>query len=256
VVPHGPLHRLPFEALDVGGDRAWLDAGPPVVYGPSGSVLQWCRKRRDAQRGASPRYEVVAVGDADFASLQPLPGSRREVESIRATLGADASVALLGKEATAARLFEMAPKARYLHLATHLIADERQRFGQSRLLLTPDGDEGAVSLHDLLERWRDRIPGCALVVLSACDALRGPLQRDEGPYAMPVGFLYAGAAAVVGSLWRVGDASAADLFSDFYARLREGKPKLQAFTEARRALRRKHADARHWAAFVYIGDPR
>ena len=73
---------------------------------------------------------------------------------------------------------------------------------------------------------------------------------------MPLGFLYAGAPAVIGSLWRVDDASTAELFADFYRRLAKGTPKLQAFTEARKALKKKYPQPYHWAAFVYIGDPR
>jgi len=93
-------------------------------------------------------------------------------------------------------------------------------------------------------------------VLSACETHAGPLQKNEGPYALPVGFLFAGAPAVIASLWRVDDASTAELFADFYKRLAAGTPKLQAFTEARRALRKKYPAPYHWAPFVYIGDPR
>jgi len=256
VIPHGPLHRLPFEVLEVGKRRLWLDAGPPVVYGYSGSVLQWCRKRRDAQRGTKPLHDVVALGGAEYAPpLPPLPGSKREVESIRDAFGRESTVGLLGREATAGRLFDLAPKARYLHLATHLIADRTVGFGQSRLLLTPEGDEGWLTLHDVLEHWRDRLSGCELVVLSACETHKGPFHKDEGPYAMSLGFLYAGAPAVIGSLWRVDDESTADLFADFYRRLKTAG-KLQAFTDARRELRKKYPEPRFWAPFVYIGDPR
>ena len=68
--------------------------------------------------------------------------------------------------------------------------------------------------------------------------------------------MYAGTPAVIASLWRVDDASTAELFADFYARLAKGEDKLAAFTAARLALRKKHPDPYHWAAFVYIGDPR
>ena len=168
---------------------------------------------------------------------------------------------LLGEDATKARLFKLAPQARYLHVATHQLVDETERRGYSRLALTlprvatPD-DDGFLSLYELFEHWRDRLSGCELVVLSACETLKGPLQKDEGPYAMPLGFLYAGAPAVIGSLWRVDDASTAELFSDFYARLKKGKGKLEAFTEARQALRKKYREPYFWAPFIYLGDPR
>ena len=93
-------------------------------------------------------------------------------------------------------------------------------------------------------------------MLSACETLKGPLQRDEGSYALPLGFLFAGAPAVIGSHWRVDDASTAELFADFYRRLAKGTPKLQAFTESRQALREKYPHPYFWAPFVYVGDPR
>jgi len=43
---------------------------------------------------------------------------------------------------------------------------------------------------------------------------------------------------------------------DFCRRLAEGKGKLEAFTEARKALAKRRPEPSHWAPFVYIGDPR
>jgi len=372
LVPHGVLHRLPFEALPWDG-ATWLEKGPPVAYVHSGSVLGWCRQRRDAQQGRNARFEVVALGDPVFArdhkaptlpeqgvlvvkaagpflvgdvlmaydgealgsrkdlrrarrkvsdaiedgerkpvpvrvkvwrrgseeefaikpgklgievaqqappvawrsmtrhhvgappggygQLDPLPGTRREVEAIGKLLGKQRVATLLGEEATTAALFRLAPQGRYLHLATHQIVDERPFGGFSRLALTTPplatpADDGFLTLNELFEGWRDRLSACELVVLSACETTKGPLQHDEGPYAMPLGFLYAGAPAVIASLWRVDDQSTAELFADFYARLAKGTPKLQAFTEARRALKQKYPQPYHWAPFVYIGDPR
>jgi hypothetical protein len=119
-------------------------------------------------------------------------------------------------------------------------------------------DDGFLKLIDLLEHWRDRLHGCELVVLSACETHRGPTQQDEAPFALPVGFMYAGCPSVIASLWRVDDQSTADLFSDFYQRLErsEGRDKLKAFTEARQALRKKYPEPYFWAPFIYIGGPR
>jgi len=117
-------------------------------------------------------------------------------------------------------------------------------------------DDGFLTLADVLAGWRGALAGCELVVLSACETQKGYEQRDEGVFALPVGVLYAGAPSVIASLWRVDDASTAELFADFYRRLADGKGKLEAFTEARRELRKKYPEPYHWAPFVYIGDPR
>jgi len=275
VVPHGALHRLPFETLVTSKGKLWLDELPPVAYAPSGSVLLWCRQRAGEQSDQETKYDLLALGDPvygagatpaiapvdHFGALPALPGTRREVESIRATRKSDRFLALLGERANEPELFRLAPKARILHLATHQLVDESEGGSFSRLALTapakptPDND-GFLSLYELIGHWRDRLSACELVVLSACETHKGPLQRDEGPYALPVGFLYAGTPRVIASLWRVDDQSTADLFSDFYKRLAAGKSKLEAFTEARKALRKKYPQPYFWAPFIYIGDPR
>jgi CHAT domain-containing protein len=169
---------------------------------------------------------------------------------------------LLGEEATKTRLFRLAPRARFLHLATHQLVDETDGASYSRLALTlppypTEEDDGFLTLLDLLEGWRDRLSACHLVVLSACETQRGAEQRDEGVFAMPVGFLFAGAPSVIASLWRVDDRSAAELMSAFYQRLaeREGRT-LAAFSEARKELRKVRPEPYHWAPFVFVGDPR
>jgi tetratricopeptide (TPR) repeat protein len=170
---------------------------------------------------------------------------------------------LLGEDATETELYATAPQARFLHLATHQLADETEFASYSSLALTlppvmTAADNGFLKLVDLFEHWRDRISRCELVVLSACETQRGRLQRDEGVFALPWGFMYAGAPSIVASLWRVNDVSTAELMSTFYERLRGGghESKLSAFTEARRQLRRRYAEPYFWAPFVYMGDPR
>ena len=301
VVPHGPLFRLPLETLvhepaaSASEARFWLDDGPPLAYGASIAVLAACRARRD-RRGVTPTLELLALGDPDFESeiaapeksqrfeidalrdrhgaLTRLPATGTECRTIEAALAGGAgdageiegvdspTVLLLGKEATERRLFELAPRARYLHLATHGIVDETDLASYSSLALTPvsadPGDDGFLRLRDLLRRWAGRLEACELVVLSACESQRGRLQLDEGYFAMPIGFLYAGAPAVVASHWKVEDESTAELMGEFYRCLarREGASRLDAFTAARRVLRQERPEPFYWAPFTYLGDPR
>jgi CHAT domain-containing protein len=245
-----PLGSLGVVVAKTPPREAWesIEAGAP-------------RRGWTAERGAGTRYDV----------LEPLPGTRREVNAIRESLakvktaagGGFEVVDLLGEEATKPRLYSLAPRARFLHLATHHLAEQTDDALDSRLALTlprvPTAtDDGFLKLIDLLERWRDHIAACELVVLSACESQRGRLRRDEGVFAMPWGFHYAGCPSVVASLWRVDDESTAEMMSGFYARLAtdETKSKLEAFTEARKALRKRFPEPYFWAPFVLIGDPR
>ena len=60
LVPDGVLFRLPFETLLVGDETYWIDRFPPIAYGHSGSVLLWCKRRREAQRGVAQQSSGTA----------------------------------------------------------------------------------------------------------------------------------------------------------------------------------------------------
>ncbi|MHC4933070.1 MAG: CHAT domain-containing protein [Planctomycetota bacterium] len=262
LVPHRALHRIPFEALVVekGAEpKFWLDAGPEVAYVASGSALLWSRRRQKAQQAQASLTEAVALGDAIFSGgLAPLPGTRREADAMRRHLAPMRVVALLGRDATEARLFAAAPRARWLHLATHQIEARTAGSTYSGLALTaPEDptpqDDGALRLLDLFENWRGQLDRCELVVLSACETHVGREFADEGVFALPWGFQFAGAPSVIASLWRVDDESTAELFGDFYRRLGEGEGLLHAFVEARRTLRKVKPQPYYWAPFIFIG---
>jgi membrane-associated protease RseP (regulator of RpoE activity) len=71
-VPEGPPEAVPFETLVVGEEEDEpvyrAEAGPPIAYGPSGSVIKWLRSR---PVGAGTGPDLVAVGDPVFAGAGP-----------------------------------------------------------------------------------------------------------------------------------------------------------------------------------------
>src|SRR6185295_10682683 len=76
-----------------------------------------------------------------------------------------------------------------------------------------------LSLRDVLEL---RLPPLRLAVLSACETgLPGTALPDES-ISLPSGFLQAGAAAVIASLWCVPDLGTAMLMARFYDLWRNG----------------------------------
>jgi len=318
VVPDGALHRLPFESLitpapqqegpSAKGRQYWLDTGPPLVYGPSATVLANRKAARNRQlerlaEGAAHKRQAVLLGDPIFrsetapralppkrgagmversgyvsryGSLPPLPGTREEVRRIYRTLtgrgyrkaAKDETVAvLLGSEATRTRLFAAAPGSRYLHVATHGLVDTSGRAVYTGLALTqpevvtPE-DFGFLTLVDLFDHWWGRLGATELVVLSACDTQRGRIEAGEGVFGISWGFLYAGAPAVIASLWQVSDESTAEMMGELYGAISKqtaagaSAAKLRAFVAVRKALRRKHPEPYFWAPFIYIGDPR
>lgn len=169
---------------------------------------------------------------------------------------------LMGEDATVAKLLDQVPGVRFLHLATHGLTGSASRPYDARLALTPPDrltpdDVGFLRLEDLIRAWRGRLSDCELVVLSACETQCGQ-QIGDSYFALPIGFYYAGAPAVIASLWMVDDRRTAELMEGFYGKLLDGRhgDKLSAFTQARKELRKKYEHPCYWAPFVYLGDPR
>jgi CHAT domain-containing protein len=93
--------------------------------------------------------------------------------------------------------------------------------------------------------------------LSACETGLGKEIKGEGLVGLVRGFMYAGAARVVASLWKVDDAATAELMGHFYRQmLKHGKPPAAALREAQVAIwRQQRWQAPYfWAAFVLQGE--
>ena len=212
------------------------------------------------------RASVGVIRGDDRGRLAPLPGTRIEVKAIASLIEQtkrDTNLkALIGKGATEAALFDAASSPRILHLATHGIIEPDKGARASRLALTPPrvpiaGNDGSLSLGDLLERWRSRLKGTELVVLSACNSHSGKLDANEGMLALPWGFCFAGARSCISSLWQVDDESTAKLMTELYRRLLDGdelRP-CEALHAARLELMKTHPDPYHWAPFLFAGAP-
>jgi CHAT domain-containing protein len=110
--------------------------------------------------------------------------------------------ALVGAAATRAA-FLGAAGAAILHVAAHT--------AQGRGGATLDLSDGPIGLADIARL----APAPRLVVLASCGAAAG--RDDAGNGSLTTAFLDAGADAVVGTRWSVGDAEAAQFIAAFYA---------------------------------------
>src|SRR6185503_16398712 len=108
---------------------------------------------------------------------------------------------------------------RYVHFATHGVLDS-ERPGLSSLVLSMVDAEG--NPQDGFLRANDiynlKLPA-ELVVLSACQTGLGKEIKGEGLVGLTRGFMYAGAARVVLSLWSVNDKATAELMTTFYQKM-------------------------------------
>jgi CHAT domain-containing protein/tetratricopeptide (TPR) repeat protein len=294
IISDGVLQYLPFAALPLPSEpgRHVLERNQ-VVSLPSASAL--AALRRDVE-GRSPAPKTLAVladpvftegdprllkgrnlkgvpapgtprglpprgpnGQEDQLQLPRLVFSRVEAENILGfvadagqrlqALDFDASYAL----ATSGKLSEY----RYVHFATHGLLNSRQP-RLSKLALSQFDAAGArvdgfLRLSDIynLDLNAD------LVVLSACQTALGKEVRGEGLVGLTRGFMYAGAARVLASLWSVEDRATATLMKSFYRNLlAEKRPAAEALQRAQieTANRPQFHSPYFWAGFSLQGE--
>jgi CHAT domain-containing protein/tetratricopeptide (TPR) repeat protein len=146
---------------------------------------------------------------------------------------------------------------RYVHFATHGLLDS-ERPGLSSLVLSMvdaqgKTQDGFLRLHDI---YNLKLPA-ELVVLSACQTGLCKDIKGEGLDGLMRGFMYAGAARVVVSLWNVNDKATADLMTKFYEKmLKQGERPSAALRAAQVEMWRQKQwqSPYYWAAFTMQGE--
>jgi CHAT domain-containing protein/tetratricopeptide (TPR) repeat protein len=192
-------------------------------------------------------------------NLPRLLSSKREADDIKATAPPGMATESLGFEAswttaTAPQLGQY----RIVHFATHGIFNDRQPELSGVVLSLYDErgrprEDGFLRLHDI---YNLSLP-VDMVVLSACQTGLGKQVRGEGLIGLTRGFMYAGAARVVASLWKVDDEATAELMKLFYQyMLRDGMSPPAALRQAQASVRaqRRWRAPYYWAGFVLQGE--
>jgi len=284
IVADGPLHFVPFAALSDPRTDKLLAEDHEVVNTPSASTLAVLRKEI-AQREppnktiavfADPVFEIadermrpstfsdeVRLSPASIqmeeVPLTRLPFTRREAQAILNLVPEEKSLKALDFQAS--RELILSPEIqnyKYVHLATHgflnSILPEQSGIILSLFYQNGHQREGFVSAGDIfnLKLTAD------LVVLSACRTALGKQVRGEGIMGLARAFLYAGAARVVASLWKVDDVATAEFMQTFYEGML-GDAHLAPPEALRAAQLKMMNDPRwrspyFWAAFVLQGD--
>ena len=247
---------------------------------------------------SAPRGAPLLRGGAWERGFGPLTATREEVRAIgqyhEDVFGEESSRRVLERRAASRESLEtLAPRARWLHVATHGwfapesvrssedLDDEGTRStsvearvrGSSPMVLAGLALAGANLPADELGRYAGLVTaqeiasldlgGCELAVLSACDTNVGVRRAGQGVASLQRALHMAGARSVITSLWKVPDEATKELMVDFYRRLWiQKKPKAQALWEAKERLREARDDVgrplyatRDWAGWVLSGDP-
>jgi CHAT domain-containing protein len=232
IVPHGVLHRLPFQAL-FDGERYLIDKFT-ISYAPSGTVHALCHDRPNNSDGAAL---VMGIHDAAAPLIRDEAIALAEIIP-KADL-------LLDADATAAALQSRGAHCRLIHIATHgYYRQDSPMFSGIRL-----GDS-ILSLYDL---YRFKLP-VALITLSGCVTGLSTVAGGDELLGLIRGLIFAGAKAALLTLWDVQDRSTLEFMVSFYRYLNDGEVKASALRKAVLDLRQRYLHPYHWAPFSLIGN--
>lgn len=194
IVPHGPLHRVPIQALPDPAGNDLLARGYDVIVAPSLSA--WLE---DALLPPPARTDAVLAYAPDLVHAQT------EAFAIARLLGVRP---LVGHQARRADFLAVAQRARVLHCSCHGTFDRHAPL-RSALHLA----DGRVTAADLLATGS--LP-MDLVFLSACESGRSEVEGADELMGLVRAFLLGGTCTVVVSLWRVDELSTRILAELFY----------------------------------------
>jgi CHAT domain-containing protein len=187
-----------------------------------------------------------------------LPFTRQEADQLLALTAKASSFRATDFQASRATVLDPAlGHYRYVHFATHGFLDS-ERPGLSALVLSMvdaqgKPQDGFLRANDI---YNLKLPA-ELVVLSACQTGLGKEIKGEGLVGLTRGFMYAGAARVVVSLWSVNDKATAELMTKFYEKmLKQGERPAAALRAAQVEMWKKKQwqSPYYWAAFTMQGE--
>jgi CHAT domain-containing protein len=229
IVPYGALHYLPFHLLHDGAKH--LIEQHEVVVLPAASLAT----RRGPQR--RPGALVLA-----HSLNGHLPQTMAEARMVQRLFGGQ-----IYCDQAARRTALQAPPAQILHIAAH----GEHRLDQPDLSYIQLAD-GQLYADDLVQQDLSY----ELVTLSACETGRATVAAGDELIGIGRRVLYAGAGALVVSLWPVFDESAVVLMEHMYRSLRNGASKSAALGDAQRAALHgtQQLHPAFWGAFQLIGD--
>jgi CHAT domain-containing protein/Flp pilus assembly protein TadD len=227
LIPHRDLHLLPL--------HAFFPERFTISYLPS------------AQMGLELHHRDSLVGDRILCiedptvtlssaenkkNLAPLTFAKREVEAILHFYKATNNSLISGKLATKSSIAESLNAIHdCLHFTGHGFHNIEEPL-QSALLLANDD---RLTLKDIFQL---NLQDCSLVCLAACETGITSTQNIIDEYiGLVSGFLAAGAAHVISTLWIVEDESSSLLMAQFHNYLRQSLSPAQALGEAQKWLR-------------------
>ena len=229
VVPYGVLHYLPFQIL-YDGSEYLIQRHEIVILPTAGLATQPAPKRNPGALILANSWEGR------------LPHTLAEAQMVQRLFGGTLCVG----ESANRTVLETAP-TQILHIATH----GEHRLDQPDLSYLQLAD-GQLYADDTLQQDMSY----ELVTLSACETGRANVAASDELIGLGRGFLYAGAGALLVSLWQVADTSTLCFMEKMYKALHTGSSKSAAVREAQQYVLSENSwqHPAFWGAFQLVGN--
>jgi CHAT domain-containing protein len=254
IIPDDIFSLLPFESLPADEKATPLIETRTISYQLSVKLLHHARTttrplRQYAVLSFAPFADSGNRVDASPARfMDRLPSSGQEIEDLPGDH-------YLDHMATKARFLREINHFPVIHLATHAISAPDPQ--ASLICFYPQhkgpGEDGLF----LPELYGLNLDSTDLVILSTCESGKGEIVDNEGVMSLSRGFLYAGCASTVNSLWKADDRSTEIILQKFHVYLEKGYSKSAALRQAK--LDYIHGDAvyttpNYWAHLILVGN--
>jgi CHAT domain-containing protein len=245
IVPHRALAHIPYAALYQKNQQRFLCESHRIQIIPSATVLKLCQTQPVATnsplligypgQAAYPNY-LLHVQDELAALVAVLPNQRT----------------IFGERATVEQVNAMMPGSQLIHFAGHAFYAPESPLSSG----IPLADGRWLRASDLYLQ-PGRLKG-SLVVLSGCNTGKG-IASGTDLLGFTSAFLYAGAVAVLTSLWRIDDQATSVFMRHFYEELTVSQ--CETAEALQLAQRTMLADDQYrapyfWAPFVLTGASR
>jgi CHAT domain-containing protein len=221
--PNQAAHLIPFQACRMADGRLLTDQYE-VIYAPSFSLLHRCARMA---RPESAEGVLVQNPTSNLTFAQAEGAAYRNRHPTTLSLERD--------QAVREDILRACPNSHTFHYTGHALFNPMDPLGSGLVLRSESDPSQWLTLRHVFAEMNLRRN--RLTVLNGCES--GMLTPDgtDDYLGLPSGFLYAGAACVISTLWAVNDLSSALVMDRFHGEVAKGSYPAAALREACRWLR-------------------
>lgn len=248
ILPHGPLHGLPFQALN-DGDQ-WLIDQHEIAYTPFLTMSSVGERKNDVVRPQEKPLALILVNPDTQGKKDDLIYAESEGSAISGALN-NYDVKLFKKgDATKKVFYQSAPMSSIAHIAGHGEVNSIDALASKLYLAEKDGESGVVTALDLYNIDLRKIK---LLTISACEVGLGSVRFGDEFYGFQRTILSSGARSTILSLWILKDGAAERSMRAFYHQSQDNS-EMYAMRQSILTLK-KRPEYRHpffWAPYVHV----